>query len=195
MSKINSICVYCGSSNTISQRYKDLASDLGHQLAEQDITLVFGGGGVGLMGIISDACLKAGGRAIGVMTEFLFEYEGTKREITELHVVKSMHERKCKMFDLSDGFIIMPGGFGTLDEAFEILTWRQVGLHSKGIVLLNTFSYWDGLVNVLIPHMIQEGFVRPEDRNAYDLCETPKDAIDALRQVHSGNGSFISKWG
>ena len=131
MTKMNSICVYCGSSNTVDQRYKDVAVELGTLLAKKDITLIFGGGGVGLMGLISDACLKAGGRAVGVMTEFLFEYEGTRREITELHVVKSMHERKCKMFDLSDGFIILPGGFGTLDEAFEILTWRQVGLHNK----------------------------------------------------------------
>jgi hypothetical protein len=195
MRKLYSLCVYCGSSNTVDQKYRDVAADLGKVLAENDITLVFGGGRVGLMGILSDACMQAGGRAVGIMTEFLYEHEGAHTGITELHVVKSMHERKKMMFERADGFVILPGGFGTLDEAFEIMTWRQVGLHSKPIVWLNAYAYWDGLFNHLIPHLIQEGFAKENDRAICEIAQDVASVLPAFYRQPTSQHQFVSKWG
>lgn len=198
MHSIQSVCVYCGSSDTVAQRYHDVAVELGRVLAANRITLVYGGGGVGLMGTLADACLEDGGQVVGIMTEFLYEFEGTRagdRELTELHIVSSMHERKCQMFDRADGFVVMPGGLGTLDEAFEMLTWRQVGLHSKPIVILNSFGYWNGFLDHQLPHMIQEGFVREIDKQLFELCEQPKDVLEVLGRVYRGSTDFVAKWG
>ena len=189
---VRSVCVYCGSSNTADQRFKDLAADLGKMLAEQGIILVFGGGHVGLMGIIADACMKAGGQVVGIMTDFLCEREGAHTGITELQVVKTMHERKHHMFERSEAFVIMPGGFGTLDEAFEIITWRQVGLHNKPIIWLNAFDYWQGLLNNLVTHMVNQGFVRPIDQKIYTTVTHVHAILPAIQQEMDYQSGLVS---
>ena len=189
---IRSVCVYCGASERIDQRYKDIAIELGQALAKADITLVFGGGRVGLMGVISTACLQAGGRVIGIMPDFLYEREGTHENLTELHIVKTMHERKQKMFEYADAFVILPGGFGTLDEAFEIITWQQVGLHNKPIIWFNAFNYWLNLLNLQINHMIEEGFVQPKDYHIFDQAQSVSEIIKLLTHVPVSNKDQVT---
>lgn len=197
MHAIQSVCVYSGSSKSIVQRYHDVAVELGHILATTQVTLVYGGGGIGLMGTLADACLDEGGQVVGIMPEFLYESEGLRdgAELSELHIVSSMHERKCEMFERSDGFVLMPGGFGSLDEFTEIITWRQLGLHSKPIVILNSFGYWNGLLEHQLPHMIEEGFVKEADKHLFEVCEQPKDVLEALRKVYRGSNDFVKRWG
>ena len=192
---IRSIAVYCGASNTISQKYKDLAEELGTALARAGITLVFGGGCVGLMGIVSSACHQAGGRVIGIMPDFLYSREGAHTGITELHIVKSMHERKQMMFERADGFIALPGGFGTLDETFEILTWYQIGLHNKPLVWLNAFNYWTNLLQPQIEYMVNEGFVREADRHIYNITHTVKDTVDYFQNVVTDDKDRVGERG
>lgn len=198
MHDIKSVGVYCGSSTGNDPRYLDAAINLGHALAAEGISLVYGGGGLGLMGALANACLDEGGQVVGITTEFLYGREGLRigeRELSELHVVDNMHERKCMMFERSDGFIVLPGGLGTLEEAFEVLTWRQVGLHAKSIVFLNTQNYWTPLLDGLIKHMIQQGFVRDIDRHLFQLCDNVTDALKILRKIYHSETQFVSKWG
>jgi uncharacterized protein (TIGR00730 family) len=185
MHQIKSVAVYCGSAEHVDPRYYDATAELGQILAEEGIRLIYGGGGIGLMGALANASLKSGGEVIGISTELLYALEGLRigqPKLSELHIVSTMHERKCMMFDRSDGFIILPGGLGTLEEAFEVLTWRQLGLHFKPIVFLNTSNYWDPLLNHLLSHMINEGFVRSIDRQLFRFCNHPVDILRALRK-------------
>ena len=163
MRKIKSLCVYCGSSSQVDPRYRDAAARLGRVLAEARVTLVYGGGRVGLMGLLADACLQAGGTVIGVIPDFLRRAEVGHGAVTELVVVDTMHERKRAMFERSDGFVILPGGLGTLEETFEMLTWKQLGLHDKPIVVVDIAGFWQPL-KALIEHVIGENFARPEAR-------------------------------
>ena len=195
MHQIRSLCVYCGSSKSPKESYAKAAEKMGQLLAENGIRLVYGGGDVGLMGIVAQACIKNGGYAIGVMTEFLMRYEGLPDDLSELHVVQSMHERKQKMFELSDGFIILPGGLGTLDETFEVLTWRQVGLHGKSVVFVDVDGYWAPLLDTLLPHMIREGFVRSADENLLGRVKSVEEVIPAFQKTPYANTDFVSKWG
>lgn len=195
MAKIKSACVYCGSTMGVDPTFKASAEHLGRLMAEHDIKLVFGGGRVGIMGAISTACMEAGGHVTGVMTEFLNEYEGGHDGITELHVVESMHERKHMMFQLSDAFIIFPGGLGTLDEAFEIMTWKQVGLHAKQVVFVNIKDYWTPLLEGGLEKMISENFVREEDRKLFKIANTIEDVIPAINEKPHLAEGFVSKWG
>src|SRR5262244_2608254 len=142
MASIVSVCVYCGSSVGANPRYAEAAQQLGAELAGHGMRLVYGGGRIGLMGHVADAVLASGGQVIGVIPEHLQAREKGHRGVTELRIVASMHERKNLMFQLSDAFVILPGGFGTLDEAFEMLTWRQLHLHDKPILFLNVARYW-----------------------------------------------------
>lgn len=180
MSAIQSVCVYCGSSNNTKEIYRDAAKNLGAMLAEQNIKVVYGGAKVGLMGILAESAMEHQGHVLGFMTEFLDEYEGANHQITELHVVSSMHERKQKMFEHSDAFLILPGGFGTLDEVFEMLTWKQVGLHKKGIFFLNINNYWRPLFDTFTQHMIDNGFVREQDKKLFHIVDDLSDLMPIL---------------
>jgi hypothetical protein len=156
------ICVFAGSNTGTRPAYSQAARELGKELAARKLGLVYGGGSVGLMGILADAALATGGEVIGVIPQGLFRREIAHKNLTQLHEVKSMHERKALMANLADGFIALPGGFGTFDELFEITTWAQIGLHSKPIGLLNVADYFNPLLN-LVEHASREGFIPPYD--------------------------------
>ena len=141
------VCVFCGASAGNDPRYAAAAADLGRALAARSIELVTGGGKVGLMGVVADATLAAGGKVVGIIPRFLEETEVAHRGLTELHVVESLHERKALMHELSDGFVVLPGGFGTLDELMESVTWAQLGLHAKPIGIVNVAGYFDELLS------------------------------------------------
>jgi len=149
MSDINSICVYCASSNAVDPTYKILAQEVGGMIATSNRKLVYGGGHVGLMGAAADAALDAGGEVIGVIPQCLKDREVAHMGLSELHITKTMQERQQKMADLSDAFIVLPGGLGTLAEFFEIITWRHLGIHDKPVFVLNAFGYWDLLLEML----------------------------------------------
>ena len=152
MKDVFSVCVYCGSSSRVSDTYKDAAHQLGTLLGENGHQLVYGGGRVGLMGIVADATLAAGGSVVGIIPEHIQVLEVEHTGLTELLVVDSMHTRKRMMVDRSDAFVVLPGGLGTLDETFEILTWKQLRLHDKPIVVANIDGYWDALEGAAGPH-------------------------------------------
>ena len=181
MTSIRSICVYCGSSLGAKPRHAEAARQLGTLLAAHGMRLVYGGGRIGLMGQIADAALAGGGQVIGVIPEHLQIQEKGHHGVTELHVVASMHERKNLMFELSDAFVILPGGFGTLDEAFEMLTWRQLHLHDKPILFLNIDGYWTPFAK-LVDHFIAEGFARESSRLLFAMVGAVEDIIPALRR-------------
>ena len=176
---MNSICVFCGSSSGEDPAYAEAARFLGDILARRGITLVYGGGNVGLMGVMADAALEAGGEVIGVIPEALVEREIAHEKLTKLHVVGSMHERKALMSELSDGFVALPGGNGTLEEFFEVLTWAQLGEHRKPCGLLNVARYYDPLLTVL-DHMVDRGFLAEKHRSIVQVESTPKDMLDAF---------------
>ena len=157
------ICVFCGSREGSRTRYREAARRLGALVCEHGLGLVYGGGRIGLMGLIADEVLSRGGEVIGVIPDFLAEPEVAHGGLTELRVVRTMHERKAMMAELADGFIALPGGYGTLEEFFEILTWAQLGLHDKPCALLNVAGYFDPLL-ALVDHALGEGFVRPHHR-------------------------------
>jgi uncharacterized protein (TIGR00730 family) len=173
------ICVFCGSRAGTGSAYRDAAEATGRTLGQRGIGLVYGGGGVGLMGVIAAATLDAGGEAIGVIPDALRRTEDVRTDLTELHIVNSMHERKALMADFSDAFIALPGGFGTYDEFCEILTWAQLGIHHKPIGLLNVVGFFDPLL-AMFEHAIAEGFVRPEDRRLFVVETQPAALIDRL---------------
>ena len=160
---MKSICVYCGSNAGSKPAYTERAIALGDRMARDGIRLVYGGGNVGLMGIVANAVLEAGGEVTGVIPQQLADWEVAHRGLTELQVVGSMHERKMRMFDLSDGFIALPGGFGTLDEMFEMLTWRQLGIGDKPCAFLDVDGFYQPLV-AMIDHMVQERFLHAAQR-------------------------------
>jgi uncharacterized protein (TIGR00730 family) len=160
-SRISSICVYCGSQPGSDPSYRQAARNLGQAMAEHGINLVYGGGTKGLMGAVADAVMSNGGKAIGIIPEFLMDKEASRQELgqlTELHVTSDMHERKHMMFDRSDAFVTLPGGIGTLEEIIEIMTWAQLGRHTKPMVFANIGGFWDPL-NALIGHMSAQGFI------------------------------------
>ena len=173
------ICVFCGSSLGRNDAYRAAAQALGAELARREIGLVYGGASVGLMGVVADAVLDHGGSAIGVLPEALAELEIAHDGLTELRIVSSMHERKAQMADLSEAFIALPGGIGTLEEAFEVWTWSQLGVHAKPIGLLNIATYYDGLERFL-DHMVAEAFVKPVHRNIMLSNADPAALIDDL---------------
>jgi uncharacterized protein (TIGR00730 family) len=144
-----SLCVFCGSRFGADPTYRGIATLLGRTLAEKNVTLVYGGGGVGLMGLTANAALAAGGRVVGIIPEFLFKREAGHPDLSDLVVVKSMHERKLEMFERSEGFVVLPGGLGTLEEFFEVLSWRTLGLHDKPIVIIDHGGYWQPLHDLL----------------------------------------------
>ncbi|MGI4857397.1 MAG: TIGR00730 family Rossman fold protein [Janthinobacterium lividum] len=187
---MQAVCVYCGSAFGNRGIYREAATALGQALAAAGITLVYGGGRVGLMGGIADAVMAAGGRAIGVIPQLLVDKEVAHAGLSELHVVADMHERKRMMADLCDGFIAMPGGAGTLEELFEVYTWAQLGYHNKPIGLLNVDGFYDPLMTML-RHTAQEGFLQA---NFVDLLIV-EDRVPALLAALSARKPVtIDKW-
>jgi uncharacterized protein (TIGR00730 family) len=175
--KMKTIAVFCGSSKGASEQYLEGAIKLGKVLAERKLTLVYGGASVGTMGAVADSVLAAGGQVIGVMPNFLVEKEISHKNLTELIIVNSMHERKAKMTELADGFITLPGGPGTLEEFFEIYTWAQLGLHQKPCGLLNINHYYDSLIR-LFDHMLKEQFLQEKYRPLAMVDTEPNGLLD-----------------
>ena len=183
------ICVFCGSNYGNKEPYADAAREMGRVLAQRGIDIVYGGGRVGLMGVVADAALAAGGAVIGVIPQSLAQREIQHAGLTELHIVATMHERKTKMADLADGFIALPGGAGTLEEIFEQWTWAQLGIHQKPCGFLNTNGYFDPL-REMIGKMVGEAFLRPEYASMLVFSTEPAAIVDAF-----GNYSPpVAKW-
>lgn len=176
------ICVFCGSRDGAQKVYTSTAIAMGQELAERKITLVYGGGQAGLMGTVARTVLDAGGQVIGVIPHGLVKKEAADHRLTELHLVNSMHERKAMMADLSDGFVAMPGGYGTLEEICEIVTWAQLGIHFKPCGLLNVAGYYDHFL-AFIDHMVSEKFVPPINRQLFLSADKP-DALLAKFEAY-----------
>jgi uncharacterized protein (TIGR00730 family) len=175
------ICVFCGSSAGTDPAYRASAEELGAELARRNLGLVYGGGNVGLMGAIAEAVLKAGGEATGVIPEHLMTREVGHTRLTKLHVVGSMHERKALMADLSDAFIALPGGFGTIEEFSEVLTWSQLGLHAKPCGIVNVRGYYTPLL-AMLDHAVEERFLKPQNRALVLSRDTPAELLEAFEQ-------------
>jgi uncharacterized protein (TIGR00730 family) len=173
------VCVFAGSSLGLRPSYRRAAEELGRTIAKRGMDVVFGGGRVGLMGALADAALGAGGQVIGVIPAALEAKELGHTGLTELRVVTSMHERKATMADLSDGFVALPGGWGTLDELFEILTWGQLGLHAKPCGVLNVDGYFDRLLSFM-QHLVDERFVRPENAAMVSVATAPDALLNLM---------------
>ena len=176
---IQRLCIYCGSSAGVRPAYAEAARATGRLLAERGIGVVFGGGSVGMMGLVADAALEAGGEVIGVIPHALAAREVDHTGLTALHKVETMHERKALMAELADGFVALPGGIGTLEELMEVWTWMQLGIHRQPVGLLNVAGYFDGLL-AFVDHAVAEGFVRPAHRDLLLVADTPAALLDAL---------------
>ena len=187
---MNRICVYCGSSPGLLADYRNAATALGHTLAERGIGLVYGGASVGVMGAVADGVLEKGGEVIGVIPFALATREVAHAGLNELFVVDSMHERKAKMAELSDGFIALPGGWGTLEEIFEMLTWAQLGFHDKPCGLLNISGYFDHLL-AFLDHASREGFLRRENR---DMLLVDSNPVGIIQQFERYTAPHVEKW-
>ncbi|MGV0025628.1 LOG family protein [Phormidesmis priestleyi] len=187
---MKAICVFCGSSMGANPAYQLAAQRLGETLAKKGLTLVYGGGNVGLMGVVADATLAAGGQAIGVIPKFLVDKELAHQNLTTLHMVDSMHDRKALMASLSDGFIALPGGYGTLEEFCEVLTWAQLGLHQKPHGLLNIEGYYDALLT-FFNHAVAEKLVRPVHRSLVLESSNPQSLLSLMETYKPQS---VAKW-
>jgi uncharacterized protein (TIGR00730 family) len=179
MTMIRSVCVFCGSRDGENPAYREAARELGAGIASRGLRLVFGGGRVGLMGVVADAALAAGGEVIGIIPDSLYQREVAHVALTELLIVGSMHERKAAMADRSDAFIALPGGFGTFEEFFEVLTWAQLGFHRKPCLLLDVEGYWSPLA-AMVDRAVEDGFIPREQRSLMLEAAGPAAALDAL---------------
>lgn len=184
MPAIKSLCVFCGSSAGKDPAMAGMAYRLGASLAGHGIRLVYGGGNVGLMGQVAQGVMENGGHVTGVIPEHLLKMEVGHTGLSELVVVDNMHNRKARMFELADAFAVLPGGLGTLDEIFEILTWKQLGLHDKPVVLVDEFGFWDPLL-VMIDKMIADGFVAPRHRSLFAVAAKAEDAVPLALSMDS----------
>lgn len=187
---MKTICVFCGSYNGADEEYVETAQALGTAIARRGLGLVYGGGHVGLMGTVADAVLAGGGHVIGVMPQALVEKELQHKGVQEFHTVATMHERKALMAERADAFIALPGGFGTMDELFEIVTWAQLGLHRKPIVLLNVAGYFKPLLH-LFHHMAEEGFIKHAHRSIILVEEKAEQAVETALTAEPPS---IHKW-
>ena len=184
---LKSVCVYCGSFSSAKQVYKDAAMATGTAIGAAGLSMVYGGGNVGLMGLCADSALKAGARVVGISPTFLNSREPQHPGLTELVEVGDMHTRKRLMAERADGFLILPGGFGTLDEFAEIIAWRQLGLHHKPIVAVNINGFWTNLRHQL-DYMLSEGFIKPQHRELIGFVDTVEEAIPELRRMLDHHG-------
>lgn len=177
---VKRICVFCGSSHGRNPRYADAARQVGSLLARENVGIVYGGGGVGLMGLLADAALAAGGEVIGVIPRALVNREVAYSGLADLRIVSSMHERKALMADLADAFLALPGGLGTIEELFEIVTWAQLGIHRKPTTLLDVDGYFRPLT-AFLDHMVSEGFISEANRDLVLVCRRPDEILETLR--------------
>ena len=184
------LCVYCGSRIGFRDEYRLAAEALGRLLAERKIELVYGGGSVGMMGAIADAVLSAGGHVVGVIPELLAVKELLHPGVPDMRLVPDMHARKALMAELSDGFVALPGGFGTFEELFETITWSQLGIHAKPIGLLNTDGYFDDLLRFL-DRSFDDGFIKPKYRGLYHVADSPAELLDRLE---SHRPPVVERW-
>ncbi|GAB5099553.1 TIGR00730 family Rossman fold protein [Caballeronia sp. LP006] len=187
---MKAVCVYCGSASGARPVYAEAAKAFGRALVEADLSLVYGGGRVGLMGLIADEVLAAGGRAIGVIPELLLAKEVGHTDLTELIVVPDMHERKKRMADLADAFVAMPGGVGTFEEFFEVFTWAQLGYHQKPVGLLDVNGYYDPLM-AMLRHTVDEGFMREQYLELIQIAREPGEMITKLQHY---TPRTLDKW-
>jgi uncharacterized protein (TIGR00730 family) len=179
MASVKRICVYCGSSGRVDEIYRAAATRFGVILAKAGIELVYGGGRVGLMGLLADSALASGGRVTGIIPSHLHDKEVGHTGLSELIVVDNMHQRKRRMFELSDAFVVLPGGLGTLDETLEIITWRQLELHDKPVVIVDVAGYWTPLLD-LIEHAVSSGFVSRRAQQLYRVVPRVEDVLPTL---------------
>lgn len=193
MTEINKVCVYCGSSARVDQVYKDAAVELGKTIAAKGWGVVYGGGRVGLMGLVADSALASGAEVFGIIPRHIQSREIEHTDLTELVVVETMHVRKQMMVDRADAFVILAGGLGTLDEFFEILTWKQLGLHDKPVVVVNINGYWDKMIEA-IRHIASEKFMREEDLNTFRVVGSVAEVPDALINAPQERFDPSTKW-
>ena len=189
MENIKSVCVYCASSKQINNIYFEAAELLGKLLAEKDICIINGAGKQGLMAAVSNSALKAGGKVTGIIPHFMVEQGWNHNGLTQIIETETMHERKELMAKMSDAIITLPGGCGTLEELLEIITWKQLGLYLKPIVILNTDGYFNPLLEML-NRSIEENFMRPEHNKLWEIANTPEEAIDLLSKIPAWNKDF-----
>jgi len=180
------VAVYCGSANGNHPAFLSEARALGKAIAEAGMVVVYGGANVGLMGAVADAALAAGGEVIGVLPEVLAGREIAHTGLTRLESVATMHQRKARMVALSDAFLILPGGYGTLDEMLEIVTWSQLRIHAKPCILINTLGYWDGFLDFL-DGIVTAGFLKPENRALLQVASNAAEAVERVREQRTGN--------
>lgn len=190
MNTLNAICLYCGSSAGTDPAFRNAAQQLGAHFAHRGIRLIYGGGSVGLMGIAADACLAAGGQVTGVIPRLLMDKEVGHHGLTEIHVVENMHERKALMTQLSDGFIALPGGYGTLDELFEALTWLQLGYHRKPVGILNISGFYDHLI-AFLDHARDQRFLRELHHDALNIAPELDSLLEKMRHAEAPD---TAKW-
>jgi uncharacterized protein (TIGR00730 family) len=188
---MKAVCVYCGSSDEVPEKYIDAARQMGEVMAARGLQLIFGGGSTGLMGAVADAVLDAGGEVIGVLPLHFNKPELAHARLTRLELVDGMHPRKARMAELADAFVALPGGFGTLEELFEAMTWAQIGLHAKPIGLLNAYGYYDHLLKFL-DHANKEGFTFWEHQKLYTHSDDPAKLLDTLAAYQTPEG--LDRW-
>jgi uncharacterized protein (TIGR00730 family) len=182
MTTISSLCVFCGSKLGNDDAYRTAAEDLGAAFLSRDVALVYGGGRIGIMGVLAETVLAGGGHVTGVIPEFLLRYEVGNLDVSELVVTETMHDRKRQMFERSDGFVVLPGGLGTLEEAFEIITWKQLRVHSKPIVVLDVGGYWKPLSD-MVQRAVDGGFAHPAVSELFTAVDTVDDVFTALDEA------------
>lgn len=190
---IQSVCVFCGAASGVQVEYLELARVMGAAVADAGWTLVYGGGRVGLMGALADGALESGGNVVGVIPRHLQDRELQHKGLTECHVVESMHARKQDMVTRSDAFVMLPGGFGTLDEFFENLTWRQIGLQDKPIIILNHNGFWAPLLEMM-QSLVGPGFIRPEHLGLFTVVTDVAGVIEALKNAQPAQFDPNAKW-
>ena len=182
MNNVKRLAVYCGSASGSAREFADAAIETAKTMTAKSVDLVYGGGRLGLMGLIADSVLGAGGKVYGVIPKALVSLEVAHNGLTELHTVETMHERKAKMTDLADAFLALPGGIGTLDELFEAWSWNALGYHKKPLCLLNVDNYWDGMI-AFIDHATSSGFLSPERRAQLLVASSPTEALELLDEA------------
>ena len=192
MPAMRSVCVFCGSSSRVADVHRAAAAELGTLIAARGLRLVYGGGRIGLMGVLADAALAAGGEVVGVIPQVLVDLEVAHTGLTELRVVDSMHARKQTMAELADAFVALPGGFGTLEEAVEVMTWYQLGLHRKPTVLVSIAGFWEPF-RELADRFVREGFAHPDQRRSFTLVSRVDAVLDALAAEPGAVGAAL-KW-
>lgn len=189
---MRSLCIYCGSSNFVDRAYLEVGRFVGNVLAEKGITLIYGGSKTGIMGAVADGVLEKNGKVVGVNVKLMYTPELTHHGLTDMIITETIQERKMKMFELSDAFIALPGGFGTFDEIFETITWAQIGEHEKPIGILNTKNYYDFLIKMLI-HAKNEGFIFKEHIEMLCISEDIEQLLTCLNN-HKPNKLAVDKW-